>query len=506
MTYRFLNSQASFKERIIDYYADNPRFKEALFNDFELDLNQEVLKRGHEFIESLKGQRVLIIGDFDCDGISATAIIKMLFDKLGIANNYYIPSRFHEGYGLSLKQVQKAIDFSFDALVTVDNGITAAEALKVAKDKGIKTMVIDHHSYDTLPQADYILHGDLLAKPYQKACAAGLCYLLMASFEDDDLAACYAGVATFADMVEVFGYNRYLIKRAYQLLNKSEIKTYNALSGKKQNYTYDDLSFLLASRINAVSRIKGANVNTVVSFLLEKDDDKLLKGAQKLKQINNLRKDLSDVMTQRALRLVDDRDFLILYDEHFEEGLCGPVANRIARTFQKPCIVLAKGEEEIKGSGRSIDDFDLLTYLKKYDHLFKRLGGHKQAVGLSLDFDMVNPLLEATKVLDLPVSLKELPCLPLYAEDISLDTLAFINELEPFGIGFEEPLFYMDDLKISSRYLIKQKYTKFRFVNGLEAISFHEDDYNRDFKRLIAYLKADSYHKNRLSLQIQDLI
>ena len=506
MNYEFLNYEGSFKERLDNYFACNGRFKEILNDDFKLDLNQEVLLKGKQALLSLVGSKVLIIGDFDCDGICATTIMKSLLNYLKIENNYYIPSRFLEGYGLTIEQVQKAIKFGFDAIITVDNGIVASDAIKMARDANIKTLIIDHHEYEVLPPADYILHGSLLKDGYHKACASGLVYLLTATFKNDDLLKTYAGIATYADMVEVFGFNRYLIKEAYRILNEGNIKTINALSGKKQNYTYDDLSFLIASKINSISRIKVANVNTVVGYLLCEDDEIMLQEANKICQINNLRKDLSEVMTQKALHLVDDRPFQVLYDKNFDEGLCGLVANKISRQLQKPCIVLADGAEGVKGSGRGTENFNILASLKKHEALLTRLGGHKQAVGLSLEKADVNNLRVALNQDVLEFEALSKRCIKLSSEDLNLANLAILKALQPFGTGFEEPLFYLDDLELNSRYLIKQRFTKFRFNDGLEGISFNSEDYYRQFTRVVTYLKDDSYRKNKISMQIQELL
>lgn len=505
MSYNFLSSNLPLLERILEAYPNLENYEELLNDNFSLDLNQDLLIKAKEVFEGLKDKKVLIIGDFDCDGICATTIIKNLLDKLKVKNNYYIPSRFKEGYGLNLSHVTKAIDFNFDVLLTVDNGIVAQEELLKAKEARIYTIVIDHHEYDKLPDADFVLHGNLLSKQYQKSCASGLCFLISSLFIEDMKMAVYAGIATNADMVEVFGYNRYLIKQARDILNSYEIKNINALSGKKKNYTYDDLSFLIASKINSVSRLDNmTNVNYVVSYLLQDDDELILRGAEKIKRINNLRKDLSDVMATKALSMVDDCPINVIYDEHFHEGLCGLVANKISRQFQKPCIVLANGEKAIKGSGRSAGDFDILMHLKQYESLLLTLGGHKQAIGISLDKERLESFKQAmSNQIDFQ-SIKQ-PCIKLGDDEINDETLKLLLSLQPFGTGFEEPLFYLDNVNIKSTYLIKQKYMKFRFENGLEGICFRVVDTSQGIKRVVGYLKEDSYRKNRLSMQIQDI-
>ena len=505
MKYSFSNSSLNLKERIIGSYSSFD-YDDIFNNDFVIDYNQEALIKGREVFLNLKGSKVLIIGDFDCDGICATTIIKDLLDHLGIASNYYIPSRFNEGYGLSLSHVQKAIDYNFDVLLTVDNGIVANEAIKKAKEANIKTIIIDHHEYDELPDADYILHGRLLKREYEKACASGLCYLLSSMFKSDDKILALSGIATNADMVEVFGYNRHLIKMAKKILNEGNIKAINAISGKKANYTYDDLSFLVASKINSISRIdKGSNVNILPKYLLEEDDIKLLDGADKIKKINNLRKDLSDVMSKKALTLVDDSDFCVIYDEYFLEGLCGLVANKVAKNIHKPCLILAPGKDLIKGSARSVDDFDILHHLKNFETYFETLGGHKQAAGVALKKEALASFIKEIKATPCSYEDKMVNCIPLYDDELNDDTLNLLIKMQPFGTGFEEPLFYLDNVNVKSRYLIKQMYTKFQFDNGLGAISFKRDDYDLSFSRVVGYLKEDSYRKNHLSMQIQAL-
>lgn len=506
MNYRFIDSPLSLKDRILNTYLDSIDFNDIFNSDFVLDLNQNILIEAKKEIEGLRGKRVLIIGDYDCDGICATTIMKDLLDYLGIHNNYYIPSRFNEGYGLSFDHVKKAVDYNFDVLITVDNGIVANDALRELKKANIKTIVIDHHEYEELPCADFILHGRLLYKDYRKACASGLCYLLSAMFKSDDKILALAGIATNADMVEVFGYNRWLIKKAREILNRGGITCINALSGKKNGYTYDDLSFMVASKLNSVSRIdKGSNVNAIPYFLLEKDEKKIYEEAEKIKKINDLRKNLSDVMSKKAMSLTDESDFCIIYDDHFLEGLCGLVANRVGKAINKPCLVLAPGKDLIKGSGRSIGEFDILNHLKQFEGYFETLGGHKQAVGVSLKKEALHSLINTVKTSPCAFIEKSVECIVVKDDEINDETLNLLSSMQPFGTGFEEPLFYMNDICVKSKYLIKQMYAKYLFTNGLNAISFNREDYDKNFSCVVGYLKEDSYRKNRLSMHIQAL-
>ncbi|MEE3409201.1 MAG: DHH family phosphoesterase, partial [Erysipelotrichaceae bacterium] len=206
MKYVFYENGISLKDTICQ--INGVELSSLDVSDFKVD-DLKILNDFKDHLLSLKDKRFFIVGDYDCDGICATAIMKRLFDDLNIASNYYIPSRAKEGYGLNMRIVDTAADHGFDVLLCVDNGIIANEQLRHARERGLHTLVIDHHEYQDDPDCDAFLHPNLFDEKYADMCAAGLCALLSSSIREDDLTLVYGGLATLAVMVQVLGYNRY---------------------------------------------------------------------------------------------------------------------------------------------------------------------------------------------------------------------------------------------------------------------------------------------------------
>lgn len=472
---------------------------------FSADMGLDLLRRFRETVLSLKDSHFFIVGDYDCDGICATAILKRLLDKLDIRSNYYIPSRSKEGYGLNDRIVQTAIDNSFDVLVCVDNGVKAVEPLIKARNAGIRTIVIDHHEYQEEPPADLFLHPDLFPAEYADMCAAGLCALLANSFVRDDLFTVYGGLATLADIVTVFGYNRSLLKEMIDLLRNKTILPIQHLLGRNE-VSYDNLSFQVIPKINAVSRMESRmNVNHVVRYLL--DPEEAQKYLPVIEDINRSRKQMTKEMAAVAERLSHpETDVILVHSEAFPEGLCGLVANRLMYRFGKPVIVLSEGEGLLKGSGRSPKGSDLYAYLKQIEGTFAAYGGHAQAIGLTLER---NRLPELTDFIEKhPFIYEEAAQNVLILEQERIDEGLYeeLEELKPFGPGFEEPLIGIRDPRIERKIIVSNSYPKFILGENLDAISFDPALRNAQFDLMIGRLKKDDYHRDRFSLIIEDLV
>ena len=504
MRYVFHREDLPLKEKVCLLNDVDPSMLDV--SDFKVDEDIDVLNAFKEYLLSLADKRFFIVGDYDCDGICATAIMKKLFDDLGIACNYYIPSRSKEGYGLNKKIVETAFKNHFDVLLCVDNGIIANEALAYAKENGLITLVIDHHEYESAPEADAYLHPDLFPEKYADMCASGLSCLLSQSIRKDELTMVYGGLATLADMVKVFGYNRYLLVQMKKLLNESFIAPIAYLTKSKQ-IDYETLSFDVIPKINAVSRMDDMlNVNYVVRYLLS-DKQECVKYLSKIEEINTLRKQLTKEMAGLAQRIADtDKQIIVVCSDAFKEGLCGLIANRLMNEYGKPVIILSKSEGLCKGSGRAPKGFDLHECLMGISDLFSAFGGHAQAVGLSIEEDKLpefqNYLNEQRFIFEEP--LKDV--LSLKIDEIDMNVLDELDELKPFGQGFEEPVIAIEDCHYKKKYLIAKAYPKFVLSEVLEAISFNPKDDRKEFTTAIGHLKKDTYHNGRLSFVIEDLV
>ncbi len=503
MRYVFHRTDGPIIERVCQISRISP--DELDVGDFQPDHQMKILQDFKEKLLSYRDKRFFIVGDYDCDGICATTIMKKLFDDLGIASNHYIPSRIREGYGLNERIVKIAAENDFDVLLCVDNGIAANGELALAKTLGLKTFVIDHHEYEEVPDTDF-LHPSLFPEGYEDMCAAGLCALFSNSIRRDRLSTVYGGIATLADMVKVFGYNRYLTKNAVQILNEETIYPIAYLA-KNKECDYTALSYDVIPKINAVSRMDDMlNVNYVVRYLLDNSSD-CMAYLNKIEEINTLRKDLTKQMSALAQRIIDpERKIIIVSSSAFREGLCGLIANRLMNEYGKPVIVLAESDGILKGSGRAVRGSDLYAYLSQRKDLFLTFGGHAQAVGLSMEKKDLDELQRYIDENPFEYEEYEKDVLVLDPDKIDMDLLDELKSLEPFGTGFEEPLFALEDISYKQKFLVASRYPKFILNDRLEAISFHPAHQNRAFETMLGHLKKDDYHKGKISFVIEDLI
>ena len=503
MKYRFNTDDLDLKERICAINGIDPESLDV--SDFQPDYSLDVIKNFKDELFSCRDKRFLIVGDYDCDGICATVIMKRLLDHLDIVNNYYIPSRSREGYGISERIVQTAIDHQFEVIFCVDNGIVANETLLNARNAGIKVLIIDHHEYHETPEADAFLHPDLFPEAYRDMCAGGLCALLSNSIEFDVLSSVYGGLATLADMVTVLGYNRYLMKEMIRLLNEEEVYPLHYLAGSK-DIDYDKLSYQVIPKINAVSRMDDRmNVNHVVKYLLDNSSGCMIY-LNRIEEINRTRKELTRQMSSLAERIMNpDQKVIVVCSETFKEGLCGLIANRMMYEYQKPVLVLANSKEELKGSGRSPQGSDLYQYLKQAQELFMTYGGHEQAVGLSLKADKLDDLLSFISSHEFTLEEQIKDVLLIDQEKIGFNLLKELESLKPFGSGFPEPYIGIKDPQIQRTYTSAGRFRKYTLNDRLEAIDFrcNEEEHCSMF---IGKLKRDDYHNSKLSFVIEETV
>lgn len=471
-------------------------------NNFKIDINQDSLIKFKNKILEYKDKKFFIVGDYDVDGIFSTTIICRLFDKLEIKHNYYIPSRVKEGYGLNKEIIDNAIKYEFDVLLCLDNGISANEEIEYAKNNGLKVFVIDHHEYSDLPQVEAIIHPNLLNEEYNDTCTTGLCYLLDKEFCDDSFSLVLSGIASLADMVKVFDYNRYIIKRALDELNTGKYDVINLIN-KKPEYTYQSLTFNVIPKINAVSRL-GYNANQVVAFLLGKEE---VPNAFviKLDKVNDERKSLTSQMNEKANNVLINSNIIVAYDESFKEGLCGIVSTRIMLEYNKPAIVLSKKDGLLKGSGRSLGSFNLYEYLSNIKEIFQTFGGHEKALGISILEENIEELI--TYINDHPIEYEEedKKVIKLNNNDVNYSAYETLERLMPFGTDFNEPLFIIENDNFK-KYVVANKYPKYIINENAEAILFDVEKQKEDFKYIVGSIQKDNYYKNKVTVMIEDLV
>jgi len=505
MEYNFIDNNLDFKSKILDF--NNCKKEDLDVSNFKIDKNIKLINEFKEKLLENKDKKFLIVGDYDCDGVHATTIIKILFNHIKIEHKFYIPSRIKDGYGLNENIVNNAHNSKFDVIICLDNGIVCNKEIELAYSLGLKVFIIDHHEYSSLPKAEAIIHSNLLPDDYKDSCTAGLCYLLLSYFKEDDYALTLAGIATLADMVKVFGYNRYLLKKMIELINTNDFYQIKSLLSKKEDIDYDEISYNYIPKLNSLSRMEPkTNINVFVEYLLS-SKEVCLKTISSINEVNLERKNLSNKYLEMCKTSTEDLGSInLVILENVLEGLCGIVANRLLNDFNKTTIVLAKTQDEYRGSGRSSEDVNLYDYLNVKKDIFNTFGGHGQAIGLTLDDKGLNDLKKYIK--SNPITSNELlkDVIVLNEEDINIDMINILESLKPFGIGFKEPTFVIKDLNIISKNIIKGLYPKYFFNNpNLTAISFNSKFIDSKPKFIIGKLKKDNFKPNNVSFSIEDM-
>lgn len=443
---------------------------------------KESLKTAREEILSAVQKRVPIIihGDYDADGICATAILyKTLTKTLTYPQvTWFIPNRFDHGYGLSMesvKEIDHLVDEQFPSaqrpeksdkkpkitgekglIVTVDCGITAEDGvLDLARDLGYKVLITDHHQKaGREPKADVLLWNDGMS-----GASVSLMLSLVLGLRDEQLVS-LAGIATVTDLIPLKGFNRALVKKSLAVLNTNPplgIKKLVEVAGRSNGeLTTYDLGYIIGPRLNASGRLDSASES--LKLLLEEDPGELEKVAQKLNAINLERQEVTQKMYDFADGLYPESEphkLIIVKSEQFHEGVIGLVAGKLAQKYYKPTIAISINGETAKGSVRSVAGINIIDFLRRFQDRFISLGGHPMAAGFSSSLQGLDDLLAdlhalAQEIIPDEVLEPQLSVdLELPLEQISVDSLSQIDLLKPYGIGNPEPVFVSRDVGVA---------------------------------------------------------
>ena len=365
---------------------------------------QKAVTRINQAIDA--GEKITIYGDYDADGITATSIMMETLGILGADVHFFIPDRFKDGYGPNLDVYKKIAADGTKLIITVDNGVTGVEEVDYAKSMGVDTIITDHHKFqDKVPESYALVHCNYPGQkyPFDDYCGAGVAYTISRALMQDSMPELLelAMIGTIGDMVKVSGEGHILVKRGLKMLNETERPGLRALikkAGLQMGHIDEtDVGFNIAPRLNAVGRLDNASL--AVDLLLCETDDEAEKIADKIEELNDKRKNLTSKVYNSCLNQIKNNGWerkktLVLYNPKFHEGVLGLVANKLVEKTHKPTIVLTKNDKGIiKGSGRSVDGFNLFNALEPLkDKLFLKFGGHDFACGLSMTEDKITSL------------------------------------------------------------------------------------------------------------------
>ncbi|NFO04409.1 single-stranded-DNA-specific exonuclease RecJ [Clostridium botulinum] len=418
-------------------------------------------------------EKIRIIGDYDVDGVISVYILYTALKRCGANVDYEIPDRIKDGYGINKKIILEAKNDEVDTLLTCDNGISAIEQIKYAKELGMTVIVTDHHDIPFVEdekgdrifissEADSIINPKQIECGYKfdKICGAGVAFKLIEvlyekmkiSKEELYRLIEFVAIATVCDVVDLIDENRIFVKNGLKMINNTTnlglkyLMKETKMDGKEIS-TYH-LGFVIGPCINASGRLDSAKKG--LKLLLSQDEEEALNLAKELVELNDERKSMTSDGVEKAIEIIegstmkDDKVFVI-YIPQVHESLAGIIAGRIREKYNVPTIILTKAEEGVKGSGRSIEEYNMFEELLRCKDLLNKFGGHPMAAGLSLNENNIDLLREGlnrnTKLTEEELIPKITIDLPLVLENINYDMINDLELLEPFGKGNSKPLF-----------------------------------------------------------------
>ena len=440
----------------------------------DMDRAVEILS---EKIREKKAIRV--IGDYDIDGVNATYILQQGLSGLGADVDTDIPDRIKDGYGLNIDLIDRAIDDGIDTIITCDNGIAASEEIAYGKKNGLTVIVTDHHEVPyvemngekeyILPRADAVVDPRQpdCAYPFKGLCGAAVAYKLIEALynvmqrdpEDVDYLMENVAIATVGDVMDLAGENRIFVKQGLEMLKRTRNQGLKALiectgvDAERLNAYH--IGFVLGPCINASGRLDTAKRALELLNARTRRDAVML--AEDLKALNDSRKEMTERGVEEAVQMIESTSLkedkvLVVYLPDCHESIAGIIAGRIRERYYRPTFVLTRAEDGVKGSGRSIETYDMFAQMCRCRALFTKFGGHKLAAGLSLDErnverfrETINSLCDLSEEdLQEKVSIDMRLPFPYITEELITE----LELLEPFGKGNPKPLFAERNLRV----------------------------------------------------------
>lgn len=502
---RLIRNRDMVTDEEIDFYLNG-----TIADLYDGMLMKDMDKAVEILAEKIRGGApIRVIGDYDIDGVNATYVLQEGIAKLGGDVDTDIPDRIKDGYGLNRMLIDRALDEGIDTIITCDNGIAASDEIAYGKKQGLTIIVTDHHEVPfldagggreyLLPQADAVIdpHRADCEYPFKGLCGAAVAYKLVEALyevmqrdvDDVDYLMENVAIATVGDVMDLVGENRIFVKQGLEMLKRTNNHGLKALM-ECTGVPVDRLSayhigFVIGPCINASGRLDTAK--RALELLNAPNRREAVMLAEDLKALNDSRKEMTEKGVEKAVEQIENTPLkedkvLVVYLPDCHESIAGIIAGRIKERYYRPTFVLTAGEEGVKGSGRSIEAYNMFEEMCKCRTLFTKFGGHKLAAGLSLEEENVGRFREVINEL---ADLSEEDMLPKVSIDMQLP-LPYVTEklvselelLEPFGKGNTKPLFAEKKLKVISPKIIgkNQNVLKFRVQDQrgsqMEAIYF----------------------------------
>ena len=473
-----------FKDDVCNSLGEIPKPKS--FKDID--------KASLRIIEAIeKKQKITIVGDYDVDGVISSVILSEFFDDLHVEYSLIIPNRFSDGYGLN-PNILKRVDA--DVIITVDNGISAVEAAKICKEREIDLIITDHHAVpEIIPDAYAIVNPkqEDCGFPSCEICGAQVAWYLVAMLKEKmgieynlakflDLLC----VAIMADMMELKGMNRVMVKRGIEALNSSKRASLLAIKKyfSKDSLKGDDISFLIAPLINSSGRMEDAIFS--YEFLKTKKLEDAMEKLDYIVHLNNTRKDEEKKLFEASLEQIhEDENVIIVWGEEWHEGVVGIVASRLSRRFKKPAIVFSIRDGKAKGSARGVGEVDILSLIGMQSNMLLGFGGHKGAAGVVIKKENLEEfkacmVRDAQKITRQELEADEAVLGEIDIASVDFELLEIIESFEPYGQKNPKPSFLLKDAFVKIDRVIGQDKRHLKLIltkdsHTIESIFFNYD-------------------------------
>ena len=411
------------------------------------------------------GETICVYGDYDVDGICATTILLHFLLSIGADANYRIPSRHDEGYGISRRAVDALHEAGVSLIITVDNGISAADEIAYAASLGMDVIVTDHHiPPESIPECVAVINHSRKGCDYPRyLCGAGVALKLVQAMGGVEAAEEYmflAGVATVADVVPLLDENRLLVKAALSALNSGSCcigmkKLLESLPSARKPYSVYTIGFGLAPRLNASGRMGDASMG--VELFMTEDEGEASHIVAELNRLNELRQSEEQSILNEAMAMLGNVDIssirsILLASDDWNSGVIGIAASRLSEMYHRPTVLFSLHDGALKGSARSIEGVNIHDALKACSHLFIRFGGHAKAAGVTMDpdkFDEFKSCMEGYLAENCPPELFVPRRCYEFDEDLSVITMDLARQLDmlsPFGEGNPCPVFHVSNV------------------------------------------------------------
>lgn len=494
-------------------------------------------KATNVIIDSINNkEHITIYGDYDVDGITSISILIKFFKSIGVDVSYYLPNRLFEGYGLNSEAIDILKKRGTNLLITVDCGISGHDEIEYAKELGIKVIVTDHHECsDSIPNAIAVIDHKRKDNTYPCNSLAGvgvafkliqaLCIKMNLPNENFLRFLDIVCLGTVADIVPLIDENRVIVKYGLEKIKETTNVGLKALIGISGYNSVDStaISFGLAPRINACGRMGEAEL--ALKLLLTNDEEEALSIATRLQEMNKERQEIEKRIMEEAKAIIErDRLYedsvIVVGSENWHHGVIGIVASKITELYYKPSILICIEGDEGKGSGRSIDGFDLHGALNQCSDSLIRFGGHEMAIGLTIDKNKIDEFREKLKSIANDVIPQDsVPVIKVDSEitskEISVDTVKSLSMLQPYGESNNAPVFVYRNIKVDSiRTLSDGKHLKLNVKDGntvFDAIAFNMGDrkdsiHMGDRVDILHYLEINKYNGlEKIQLNVKDI-